>query len=116
MRSSTPAATVHANEPMRRPVSLLAMPAARSPPAPTRSPRLPKIIGRVLPCARSQAVLLAVEDPVVTLDDDGVAARPRLVGERARPLHDVAEPGVEGTEVLGGGGEAFTGEVVLDAG
>src|SRR5437588_9470857 len=118
-----PAPAVHANDPMSRPVSLPAMPAARRPPAATRSARLPKImcrflpgVSRVLDARVLDAVLLRVEDPLVALDNDGVAAVPGLAWHCRIPRHGVAEAGVEGSEVLGGVDDGVAGEVVLDPG
>src|SRR5690349_12336387 len=115
-----PASAVQTNDPMRRPVLLSAIPAASSPPAAKRSPRLPKIIVVSFLALRSNAarsldaVLLRVEDPLVALDDDGVAAVPGLAWHGRVPRHRVAEPGVERAEVLGGVDEVLTGEVVQD--
>src|SRR5436305_14553476 len=93
-----PAGAVHTSDPMSRPVLLSAIPAASSPPAAKRSPRLPKIIS----LSFLDAVLLRVEDPLVALDDDGIAAVPRLSWNGGVPRDGVAEPCVEGAEVLGG--------------
>src|SRR5207248_1461560 len=63
-----------------------------------------------------EAVLLRVEDPLVALDHDGVAAGPRLAWHRRVPRHGVAESGVEGPEMLGRVDDGVPREVVLDAG
>src|SRR2546423_5998332 len=89
------------------------MPAIRRPAATTRSPRLPKII-RAPSLRRSQAVLLTFEDPLVAVDDDRVTTAPRLAWHLRRPLDRVAEPGVEGTEVLGRVHDRVAVERVLD--
>src|SRR5437588_9515857 len=90
------------------------MPAASSPPATMRRPRLPKIM--FAPSLVSQAELLGFEDPVVAADDDRVAAGPRFARYLGRPLHGVPEPGVEGPEVLGRVRHRIAAEVVLDVG
>src|SRR5256885_13338488 len=88
------------------------MPAMRRPAPMTRRPRLPKIMGTVLPGLVAE--LLGVEDPVVALDDDRVPAGPGLTRDRGGPLHDVAEAGVERAEVFRRVDEVLAGQVVLD--
>src|SRR5438445_1402130 len=90
------------------------MPAASRPPATMRRPRLPTIMVASLFSWALEAVLLAVEDPVVAFHDDWVAAGPGFSWHLRRPLHGVAKAGVEGTEVLGRVHEVLTREVVQD--
>src|SRR3954447_89703 len=66
--------------------------------------------------AQLEAVLLAVEHPLAAPDLHRVATARGLAGNGRGPRHRVAEPGLEGAEVLGRVHERVAAEVVLDAG